>query len=130
MSALWDQLTLTDPESLNNFNLYIKQRELQRLVQFLMALRHDFEGLRGSILHRNPLPSVDSIVSELLAEEIHLKSLDDQKIVTQQAESTFHLPLFGSVSLDLHPSVCISPFEYALRLPMFGSVCLNLHLSV
>ncbi|PWA79125.1 hypothetical protein CTI12_AA209230 [Artemisia annua] len=54
-----------------------------------MALRHDFEGLRGPILHRDPLPSVDSVVSELLAEEIRLKSLDDQKIVTQQGSSVF-----------------------------------------
>ncbi|KAK0600424.1 hypothetical protein LWI29_014836 [Acer saccharum] len=39
-----------------------------------MALRDDFKGLRGSILHRSPLPSVDSIVSKLLDKEIHLKS--------------------------------------------------------
>jgi len=30
-----------------------------------MALRDDFEGLRGAILHRNPLPSVDSVVSDV-----------------------------------------------------------------
>ncbi|GKD90527.1 hypothetical protein Tco_1366034, partial [Tanacetum coccineum] len=36
--------------------------------------------LRGSILHCEPLPSVDSVVNKLLAKEIHLKSLDDQKI--------------------------------------------------
>ena len=44
-------------------------REHQRLVQFLTALHIDFEGLRGSILHRSPLLSVDSVVSELLAEK-------------------------------------------------------------
>ncbi|GJV26184.1 hypothetical protein Tco_1378879 [Tanacetum coccineum] len=80
MSVLWDQLALTEPATLSSFDPYIKRRESQRLVQFLMALRHDFEGLRGSILHREPLPSVDSVVSELLAEEIRLKSLDDHKI--------------------------------------------------
>ena len=47
---------------------YIECREHQRLVQFLTALRSDFKGLRGLILHRFPLPSVDSVVSELLAE--------------------------------------------------------------
>jgi hypothetical protein len=41
-------------------------------VQFLTAICTDFEGLRGSILHRSPLSSVHSIVSELLAEEIRL----------------------------------------------------------
>jgi hypothetical protein len=35
-------------------------------------LRNDFEGLRSSILHHSPLPSVDLVVSELLAEEIRL----------------------------------------------------------
>ncbi|GJX87952.1 hypothetical protein Tco_0339966 [Tanacetum coccineum] len=63
MSALWDQLALTEPATLNR--------------------------LRGSILHREPLYSVDSVVSELLAEEIRLKTLDDQKIVTQKGSSIF-----------------------------------------
>ncbi|GJY72841.1 hypothetical protein Tco_0477272 [Tanacetum coccineum] len=76
MSALWDQLALTEPASLSNYDPYIKQRESQPLVQFLMTLRQDFEGLRGLILHREPLPSIDSVVSELLAEEFRLKSLD------------------------------------------------------
>ncbi|XP_075473383.1 uncharacterized protein LOC142504394 [Primulina tabacum] len=68
MSSLWDQLALTESAELRAFSPYIVRREEQRLVQFLMALRNDFEGLRGTILHRNPLPSVDSVVSELLAE--------------------------------------------------------------
>ncbi|XP_073063790.1 uncharacterized protein [Primulina eburnea] len=78
MSSLWDQLALTESTELRAFSPYIARREEQRLVQFLMALRNDFEGLRGTILHRNPLPSVDSVVSELLAEEIRLKSHVDK----------------------------------------------------
>ncbi|KAE9596296.1 putative transcription factor interactor and regulator CCHC(Zn) family [Lupinus albus] len=46
-----------------------------------MALRNDFEGLRGSILHRTPLPSVDSVVNELLAEKVRLKSHSEKGIV-------------------------------------------------
>ena len=42
-------------------------------MHFLMALHSHFEGLRGSILHRSPLPPFDSVVSEFLAEEIRLK---------------------------------------------------------
>ena len=38
-----------------------------------MALHSDFEALYEIILHRNPLPFVESMVSELLAEEICLK---------------------------------------------------------
>jgi hypothetical protein len=73
MSNLWDQLALMESAELKAVKAYIDQREEQRLVQFLMALRDDFEGLRGSILHRTPLPKVDSVVNELLAEEIRLK---------------------------------------------------------
>lgn len=39
-----------------------------------MSLRDDYEGLRGTILHHSPLPSVNSIVNELLVEEIRHKS--------------------------------------------------------
>ncbi|XP_062093433.1 uncharacterized protein LOC133799432 [Humulus lupulus] len=74
MSNLWDQLALTESAKLQAFAPYIARRDAQRLVQFLMALRDEFKGLRGTILHRSPLPSVDSVVNELLAEEIRLKS--------------------------------------------------------
>ena len=77
MSSLWDQLALTESAELRAVAAYISRREEQRLVQFLMALRDDFEGLRGAILHRSPLPSVDSVVNELLAEEVRLKSKID-----------------------------------------------------
>lgn len=47
MSNLWDQLALTEPAELQVFKPYTDRREQQRLVQFLMALRDDFEGLQG-----------------------------------------------------------------------------------
>ena len=70
MTDLQDQLALTESAKLKACGAYIERREQQRLVQFLTALRSDFKGLRGSILHRSPLPSVDSVVSELLAEDM------------------------------------------------------------
>jgi hypothetical protein len=54
-------LALTESVKLKACGAYIERREQQRLVQFLTALHNDFEGLRGSILHHSPLPSVDSI---------------------------------------------------------------------
>lgn len=54
---------------LSSLDSYRKSREEQRLVQFLMAWRDEFEPLRGSILHRSPLPTVADAVSELIAEE-------------------------------------------------------------
>ena len=82
MTDLWDQLALTESAELKACGAYIAHREQQRLVQFLTALRSDFEGLRGSILHRSPMPSVDSVVSELLAEEIRLKSHSEKGILS------------------------------------------------
>ncbi|XP_062086978.1 uncharacterized protein LOC133793695 [Humulus lupulus] len=70
----WINNSIEHSIELGAFAPHIAHREEQRLVQFFMALRDDFEGLRGSILHRSPLPSVDSVVSELLADEIRLKS--------------------------------------------------------
>ncbi|GJZ51590.1 NIN-like protein [Tanacetum coccineum] len=82
VSVLWDYLSLIEPPELSSFDAYVKRRDSQRLVQFLMALRHGFEGLRGSIMQHNPLPSVDFVVSELLEEEARLKSHDNKNIVS------------------------------------------------
>jgi hypothetical protein len=62
------------------------------LVQFLIAFHSDFEGLRGSILHHSPLPSVDSIVSELLAEEIRLQSYSEKGILSTLNPSVLAVP--------------------------------------
>ena len=78
MTDLWDQLALTELTELKACGAYIERKEQQRLVQFLIALHSDFEGLRGSILYCSPLFSVDSVVSELLAEEIHLQSYSEK----------------------------------------------------
>ncbi|XP_052625020.1 uncharacterized protein LOC111912222 [Lactuca sativa] len=82
MSDLWDQLALTESKELKDFQPYIARREEQHLVQFLTALRSDFKGLRGTILHRSPLSSVDSVVHELIAEETRIKSHADKGFKT------------------------------------------------
>ncbi|XP_048234358.1 uncharacterized protein LOC125370938 [Ricinus communis] len=86
------ELALTEPAELRVFGPYIVRREERRLVQFLMALRDEFEGLRGSILHRHPLPSVDSVVSEFLAEEIRLKSSVIKEVSSASTPSVFAMP--------------------------------------
>ena len=73
MTSYWDQLALMEPAVLQTIDEYVQYREKQRLVQFLMALRDQFEPLRGAILHRSPLPSVDGAVHELISEETRLK---------------------------------------------------------
>jgi len=58
---VWDKLALTKLAKLSAFELYITRMKSQHLIQFLMALRSDFESLCGSILHRSPLPFVDNV---------------------------------------------------------------------
>ena len=89
MTTLWDQLALIELAELNAFTPYIVRRESQRLVQFLMALRNDFESLHRSILYHNPLPSVDDIVNELLGEEIRLQTDDNHKTSPSSTSSNF-----------------------------------------
>jgi len=92
MIDLWDQLALIESAELKACSAYIDRREQQRLIQFLTALRSDFKGLRGSILHCSPLSSVDSVVSELLAEEIHLQSYFEKRILSALNPSVLAVP--------------------------------------
>jgi len=52
------------------------------LLQFLTALCSGFEGLQGLILRWSLLSSVDSVVSELLAEEICIQSYSENEIIS------------------------------------------------
>ncbi|KAJ9567342.1 LOW QUALITY PROTEIN: hypothetical protein OSB04_003308 [Centaurea solstitialis] len=106
MSDLWDQLALTESADLKAFKPYISRREEQRLVQFLMALRSDFEGLRGTILHRNPLPTVDSVVHELIAEETRLKSSGDKDPKLPSTPAVFAVPQRPQNKARVAPDEC------------------------
>ena len=85
-------MALTESAELKACGANIERREQQRLVKFLTALRSDFEGLRGSILHLSPLPSIDSVVSELLAEKIHLQSYFEKGILSASNHSILEVP--------------------------------------
>ena len=50
-----------------------------RVMQFLMALNDEFEPVRASILHRDPFPSIETVVSDLLNEETRLATLKAQR---------------------------------------------------
>lgn len=58
--------------------MYADRRDQHRLYQFLMALRDDFEPVRGQLLHRSPLPTLDQAVCELVREETRLSTLRSQ----------------------------------------------------
>ncbi|KAK3036040.1 hypothetical protein RJ639_030741 [Escallonia herrerae] len=105
MNGIWDQLDLMDPLELRKLAIYQKVCEEQKLVQFLMALRTEFEPLRGSMLHRSPLPSVDKVLSELVAEETRLKSSLLHSMQTQAVLVATQRPQF----LPLVPSRATPP---------------------
>ena len=42
------------------------------LIQVLMALRPEYENVRSSLLHRDPLPSLDTAIKEIIFEETRL----------------------------------------------------------
>ncbi|KAM7469100.1 hypothetical protein LguiA_007283 [Lonicera macranthoides] len=65
MCLIWDQLELMEPQWTVDMNLWETFREETRLVQFLMALRDEFEPIRAFMLHRKPLPSIEEALSEL-----------------------------------------------------------------
>jgi hypothetical protein len=59
----------------------------------LTALRSDFEELRGSILHRSLLPSVDSFISELLTKEtLHQFFFSEKRILSSLNPSVLAVP--------------------------------------
>ncbi|GMP73192.1 hypothetical protein CsSME_00031020 [Camellia sinensis var. sinensis] len=74
MVGLWDQLAKLENRDLSMRSSYKEHRDEQRLVQFLIALRDEFEPIRKSILCRSFLPSVETAVRELAEEEKRLKS--------------------------------------------------------
>ncbi|KAA0058547.1 Zinc finger, CCHC-type [Cucumis melo var. makuwa] len=43
-----------------------------RLIKVLMGLRPEYESVRAALLHRNPLPSLDAVIQEILFEEKRL----------------------------------------------------------
>ena len=76
-----------------------------------MALRGDYEGLRGSILHRSPLPSVDSVVSEFLAEEVRLKSHSERKSLSINSNSVLAVPSKPPFNNQNKPYIAVAPDE-------------------
>ncbi|KAI3493452.1 hypothetical protein L1887_41842 [Cichorium endivia] len=123
ISDLWDRLALTEPAELKAFKPYIDRREEQRLVQFLMALRSDFEGLRGSILHSTPLPTVDSLVHELIAEETRIKSQADKGPKTAVTPAVFDVPQRPQTSNQNRPRVAFDECAFCKKKNHWKSRC-------
>ncbi|KAF7153584.1 hypothetical protein RHSIM_Rhsim01G0194900 [Rhododendron simsii] len=126
--AIWDQISLSEPSwtSTTDAALFAAYRDQQRLIQFLMALTTDFEPARASLLHRNPLPTLDQAISELLSEETRLGTLKSQRLDSVLA---VHRPRDVQPSQSSGPpsqipgscTYCHSMSHELLRCPSHGS---------
>ncbi|KAF2304967.1 hypothetical protein GH714_000772 [Hevea brasiliensis] len=83
MTALWDQLSLSEPlwYDIRDVELYAKERDEFRVYQFTLALNDEFESVRSSLLHRDPFPKLEIVVTELLSEEARLATLKSQQSI-------------------------------------------------
>ncbi|CAL5356807.1 unnamed protein product [Camellia sinensis] len=72
MVGLWNQQAKLEDRDLSFLSSHKKNQD-ERLVQFLIALRDEFEPIRKPILCRLFLPSVEKAVRELEEEEMRLQ---------------------------------------------------------
>ena len=77
---VWDQIDLSDPTwaCSKDAQQYASIRDEFRLYEFLMSLHKNFEPIWGQLLNRNPAPSLDTTVNELVREEARLATLQAQ----------------------------------------------------
>ncbi|XP_028094176.1 uncharacterized protein LOC114294251 [Camellia sinensis] len=101
-TGLWDQLAFTKLKALSTHTEYCTYCEEQRSVQFLMALRADFEGLCGTILHCSPLPTIDSVVNELLVEEIRFKGILGKDLLPLPSQTVLVIPSSNQSRSSVH----------------------------
>lgn len=80
-----------------------------------MSLRSDFQGLRGSILHRTPLPNVDSVVHELIVEEAYIKSWDNKGFKTTTNPTIFVVAQRSQNSNQNHTKFAFDMYAFCKR---------------
>jgi hypothetical protein len=99
MTHLWNQLALCALEwrDKDDASGYITFHDSLHLAEFLTTIWDEFENTRASLLHRSPLPSLESVLSELVSEETQFSTmkLHTSKMVTATASrNTRDLILF------------------------------------
>jgi hypothetical protein len=95
MQFLWNQIDVSDPirKDPTDDEMYVKRRDQHRLHQFLMALHDDFKPVHVQLLHRSPLPTLDTAIFELIRAETR-----SQTMRSQPSHTVLAAPSFGSSS--------------------------------
>lgn len=75
MEVIWNQLTSCEPslKDATDVKTYETHRDRVRLIQLLMALTDEYEPVRASLLHQNPLPTLENALPCLKSEETRLE---------------------------------------------------------
>ena len=73
--------------------------DCQRVWHLFMTVRDEFESVRNSLLHRNPLPKLDTVIKDLISEETCLDTLR-----AEQTPSSTDVVLATQVSPKFTPS--------------------------
>jgi hypothetical protein len=95
--------------------MYVTRRNQHRLHQFFMALIDDFEPVRVQLLHRSPLPNLDTTIFELVLAENRL-----QTIRSQSSHTVLATPSSGSFSFQREQ---FEPFDnFTLYRHLVGSL--------
>ena len=55
--------------------MYADLCDRQHVWHLLMIIRDEFESVWRSLLHRNPLPKLDTMIKDLISEEARLDTL-------------------------------------------------------
>jgi len=81
-----------------------------RRDQFLMKLRAEFEVVRGALLNRNPVPSLDTCVGELLREEQRLATQGSMSrdVVISESAMFAYAPHSRGKGRDIRHVQCFS----------------------
>lgn len=71
---LWDEYTdiVYSNLSIDGLRTIQKVHDTTKPDQFLMKLRYKFEGINSNLMHRDPTPSLDVCLNDLLHEEQHI----------------------------------------------------------
>ncbi|XP_058110625.1 uncharacterized protein LOC131253587 [Magnolia sinica] len=77
---LWEQLSAADPklECSKDIQTFATWLDRRKFMHFMMALQDNFESTRASLLHRQPLPTLDAAVAELISEETRRSTMQMQ----------------------------------------------------
>jgi len=77
---LWEQLSAANPklDCSKDIQTFATWLDRQKFMHFMMALWDDFESTRASLLHCQPLPTIDATISELISEETRRSTMKMQ----------------------------------------------------